>query len=216
MKTRLLSVFLSVILTTVLTCSCQKTYYAVWEKLGKEKRHLLRNEVQKAHNDQEKATEEFKDVLTRVKEIYGFEGGELEKFYRKLQADYEACVDRAEIIDGRIANVEQISSDLFEEWSNEINEISNPRFRSKSLQSLKETERRYARLDRAMKRARSRMDPVLRQLKDYVLYLKHNLNAQAIGALGQEVGDIEKDVNSLIADIDRSIQESEDFLKNFE
>jgi hypothetical protein len=57
------------------------------------------------------------------------------------------------------------------------------------------------------------MEPVLVQLNDYVLYLKHNLNAQAIGALKREVDDIELEVNRLIADISRSIQEADEFLK---
>ena len=57
---------------------CQKTYYTVWEKLGKEKRHLLKDEVEKQRVEQEKASEEFKDALTRIKEIYGLDGGELE------------------------------------------------------------------------------------------------------------------------------------------
>lgn len=216
MTFRLQHALIATVLTAVFICACQKTYYAAWEKLGKEKRHLLRDQVEKARNDQEKATEEFRDVLTRVKEIYGFDGGDLENFYNKLRDDYEACEDRAAIIDERIENVEQIASDLFEEWNNEINEISNPRYRSKSLQSLRETERRYARLNNAMSRARARMNPVLRQLRDYVLYLKHNLNARAVGALGQEVMDIENEVNLLIADINRSIRESENFLKTFE
>ena len=216
MPLRLPYIIIAAIFITVLTCGCQKTYYVVWEKLGKEKRHLLRDQVQKARTDQEKATEEFKDVLTRVKEIHGFDGGNLEKFYNKLRKDHETCEERAAIIDERIANVEQIASDLFEEWHREINEISNPRYRAKSLQSLNETERRYTRLNNAMTRARARMNPVLQQLRDYVLYLKHNLNAQAVGALGQEMVHIENDVNLLIADINQSIRESENFLKNFE
>ena len=50
---------------------CRTTYYAVWERLGKEKRHLLRDQVEKAGSEQQKAAEEFKDVMTRIKEAYG-------------------------------------------------------------------------------------------------------------------------------------------------
>ena len=37
----------------VLLMSCQSTYYAVWEKMGKEKRHLLRDQVEKSRDDQQ-------------------------------------------------------------------------------------------------------------------------------------------------------------------
>jgi hypothetical protein len=67
-----------------------------------------------------------------------------------------------------------------------------------------------------MVQARQRMDPVLGRLNDYVLYLKHNLNAQAVGALGAEMGRIEADVDVLVRDIERSIQAADTFLKDFE
>jgi hypothetical protein len=60
------------------------------------------------------------------------------------------------------------------------------------------------------------MDPVLSRLNDYVLYLKHNLNAQAVGALGAEMGRIEADVDILIRDIERSNEAADVFLKTLE
>jgi hypothetical protein len=183
--------------------------------MGKEKRHLLKDNVEEARSEQEKATEEFKDVLTRVKELYGFQGGDLEAFYNKLKDDYEACEDRSRKVKKRIDDVEEIAGDLFEEWESEIAQMDNPQFRKKSRQSLKETKNRYARLSRAMKKARSKMDPVLKHLKDYVLFLKHNLNARALGALEREVSDIENEVEALIRDMGKSIREADEFLKTF-
>jgi hypothetical protein len=45
---------------------------------------------------------------------------------------------------------------------------------------------------------------------------KHNLNVQAVGALKQEVSDIEAEVKKLIGDMDKSIKEAENFLSTFE
>lgn len=195
---------------------CRSTYYAMWESLGKEKRHLLRDEVEAAREDQAEASEAFKDALTRVRELTGFHGGELENVYLQLKDDYEDCEQRAEVIDDRISNVEQIASDLFAEWETEIGQISNATFRTNSRQSLDRTLDRYNQLHQAMVRARSRMDPVLSRLNDYVLYLKHNLNAQAVGALGMEMGRIQADVDVLVRDIERSIQAADSFLKDFD
>ena len=196
--------------------SCQTTYYAVWEKLGKEKRHLLRDQVEKSKDDQAQASEEFKDALTRLKEMYGLEGGDLEKMYERLSEDYDACRERADIVEERIDKVERIADDLFSEWQVEIDQIKNASFRAKSKSKLKATKTRYARLERALKSARQRMDPVLSNLNDYVLYLKHNLNAQAIGSLRGEVASIETDVDKLVDDIQVSIKEADAFLKEFE
>ena len=209
------SCLVSVILAFFLT-GCQTTYYAVWEKMGKEKRHLLRDQVEKSRDDQEKASEEFTDALTRLKAMYGLEGGDLEKMYERLSDDYETCQQRAEIVEERIQKVERIADDLFTEWRKEIDQIQNAKFRSKSSQKLKATQVRYARLEKALKSARQRMNPILGTLQDYVLYLKHNLNAQAIGSLKGEVASIETDVDQLIGDIQRSINEADAFLKEFE
>lgn len=195
---------------------CRSTYYAAWETLGKEKRHLLRDEVENAREDQAQASDEFKDALTRIRELTGFQGGELENVYLQLKDDYEDCKRRAAIIDDRIGNVEQIAADLFAEWEAEIGQMSNANFRASSRQSLARTRGRYQQLHRAMVQARGRMDPVLSRLNDYVLYLKHNLNAQAVGALGAEMGRIEADVDVLIRDIERSIQAADTFLRDFE
>ena len=198
------------------TVGCQTAYYAAWEKLGKEKRHLLKDSVEDATDEQQKASEQFKDVLTRMKEMYGFDGGELEKVYNKIKSDYERCAGRADSVRERIDSVEQIAADLFSEWEKEIGAISNVRLREKSKRSLRETKSRYARLHTAMTKAEASMDPVLDRLNDYVLYLKHNLNAQAVGALKKEVEDIEIEVRSLVAEIDKSVQEAEAFVKTLE
>jgi len=194
---------LAISLFILIFSSCQTTYYTVWEKLGKEKRHLLKDQVEKARSEQEKASEEFTDALTQVKEIYGFEGGDLEDFYNKLNSDYKSCEKRAGAVSERIDKVDQVAND----------EMTNEKFRSNSRQSLRTAKQRYARLNSAMTKAESRMQPVLTQLRDYVLYLKHNLNAQAVGALKKEVGDIEIEVKTLVEDISRSIKEADSFLE---
>jgi hypothetical protein len=211
-----LAVAVSVLFVFPFFAGCQTTYYAVWEKLGKEKRHLLKDQVEKAQSEQQDASEQFKDALTRIRELYGLEGGELEEFYNKLKSDYEESERRAEAVRTRSEKVEQVAQDLFEEWEGEIGEISNAQFRMKSRASLKDTKQRYARLRSAMTKAEASMDPILRRLKDYVLYLKHNLNAQAIGVLKKEVGDIEIEVQGLIQDITQSIAEADSFLKTLE
>jgi len=203
-------------LAFVIFFGCQTAYYAVWEKLGKEKRHLLKDQVEEAQSDQQEATEQFQDVLTRIKDMYGFEGGDLEAFYNRLKADYEESEQRANDVRHRIEKVEELAADLFDEWEKEIQEISNSQLRSKSKESLRLTKRRYARLQAAMTSAEASMEPVLKRLKDYVLYLKHNLNAQAMGALKGEVVDIEVEVGRLIKEMGKSIDEADSFLKSLD
>lgn len=67
-----------------------------------------------------------------------------------------------------------------------------------------------------MRKAERRMQPVLVALNDNVLYLKHNLNARAIGALKGELSAIREDVDVLIRDMQAAINESDSFIQNLE
>lgn len=215
MNARVHLIIASIFTMMIFITGCQSAYYAAWEKLGKEKRHLLRDNVEKATDAQKKASEQFKEALTQMKEMYGFDGGDLEKYYDKLKTDFNKSEERAKEVHRRVATVEQIADDLFKEWSNEIKEIKTAKLRSQSMASYQNTKVRYARLHTAMKKAEARMDPVLDQFRDNVLYLKHNLNAQAIGALKKEADKIEIEVGALIGDMQSSIEEAETFLENF-
>lgn len=203
----------SILAVLLVSLGCRSTYYAAWEKLGKHKRDLLRDNVEQVRDDQQAATEQFKDALTQLRELYKFEGGNLEKTYDKLRAEYDRSNSRAETVKSRIGKVEQIASDLFAEWAEEAKTLTSPRLRQDSEQKLRDTQRKYDELHTAMKRAESSMEPVLVQLRDQVTYLKHNLNAQAIGALKGEVLDIEKEVQKLIRDMNASIAQAESFIK---
>ena len=194
---------------------CSSAYYATMEKIGKEKRHILIDNVEDVQDSQEKAREEFKDALTRIKELYDFDGGQLETFYDQLKNSYDDCDARAKQIVKRIKAVEEVAEDLFKEWETEITQINDLKLKNSSKQSLRDAKIKYNNLKTVMNKSTHGMYPVLVKLKDYVLYLKHNLNAKAIGALSSEVISIEKDVARLIEGMNVSIKESQRFIKNF-
>jgi len=194
---------------------CSTAYYSAMEKIGKEKRHILIDNVEDVQASQTKAQEEFTDALTKIKELYGFDGGQLETFYNKLKDSYEDCDSRANQIEQRINDVEQVAKDLFKEWEAEIAQINDTKLKSSSRRSLRDSKIKYQKLETVMNRSTRGMYPVLAKLKDYVLYLKHNLNAKAVGSLSGEVVSIEKDVEDLIKDMTVSIKEAENFINNF-
>jgi len=204
---------ISFLLLCLLCVGCRSTYYSVWETLGKHKRDLLRDNVEKVRDDQKAAAEQFKDALTRLKELTGFQGGDLEKVYNRLNDDYKRSDSKATAVHNRIRDVERVAGDLFKEWEQESGTIQNPNLRASSRSKLAETKGKYESLHQAMLRAERSMQPVLTQFRDQVIYLKHNLNAQAIGALKGEVTNIESDVSALLKEMNRAIAEADAFIK---
>ncbi|MFG0318711.1 MAG: DUF2959 domain-containing protein [Planctomycetota bacterium JB042] len=195
------------------TASCSSMYYGMMESFGVEKRHIMVDRVEEARDDQEDAKEQFKTTLERFKELTGADGGDLESTYNALAKDYERCVDDADAVRDRIESIEDVAEDMFDEWRTEIDEISNVDYRRTSEDLLDDTRQRYAKMIAAMKDAEAKMAPVLQAFKDQVLFLKHNLNAQFIAQLQNTVLQIEGDVDVLIADMERSIQEADEFIE---
>ena len=205
---RLLAAVTAVLLLT----GCQTAYYSTMEKLGIEKRDILVDRVDEAKDSQGEAQEEFRSALERLDTMLNIDGGELEEQYNALNDDYEASKSAAERVRERIDAVDNVAQDLFDEWSEELEQYSNDSMRRQSERQLRETERRYADLIRTMERAAGKMDPVLAKLQDNVLYLKHNLNAQAISAIRGEFDNLQVDIRDLIKEMETAIAESDKFI----
>ena len=203
---------ITLLLAASVVTGCRTTYYAFWESMGKEKRDLLRSSVEKARDEQSEASDEFKDALTKLKELYNVEPGELDQKYRRFNQTYERCRNRSENLTTRIEKVQTVASDLFNEWEKEIEQISSPSLRASSRSKLNSTQSRYKVLFNALQQSEKKMQPVLGRMNDQVLYLKHNLNAQAVGALETEFSSIESDILSLINDMSDSIAEADSFI----
>ena len=192
--------------------SCASATYGVMEQFGIEKRDILVDRVDEARDAQADAKEQFADALEAFRAMVDVDGGELEKLYDKLNAEYKASENSADRVRERIKSVDQVARDLFKEWRSELNQYDDQSLRRISEAQLLQTEQRYEQLIAKMRQASDSMDPVLRVFHDRVLFLKHNLNASAIAALDNEKTRIEGDVADLIAAMERSIAEADAFI----
>lgn len=211
-----ISISVAVLLGVVTLLGCRSAVYSAYEKFGVYKRDLLKKRVIAARNEEKAAGEQFKDALTRLRELYGSQGTDLEKTYDRLKGEYDDSVSRANAVHKRVRDMETVANDLFAEWEKEIGQISSSSMRSSSREQLMLTQRRYEEMHGALTRAEKSMDPVLMKLHDHVLYLKHNLNAQAIASLKGESAAIQSDIARLIDDMNNSIQQADAFIKEME
>jgi DNA repair exonuclease SbcCD ATPase subunit len=200
----------------LLLAGCDSWYYRTMKKFGMEKRDILVKRVKDARKSQEEAKEEFKTALERFKSVIDVEGGPLEDKYEKLNRQLERSEQRAKDVRERIDSIRDVSNDLFNEWDKELKQYKDRSLRRESERELAETRQRCEGLLRAMQKAQRKIEPVLSPLRDRVLFLKHNLNAQAIGAIDAELVKVRINVDSLVADLDQSIIEAEQFIKSMD
>jgi len=140
-------------------------------------------------------------------------GMENARLYQKLKGEYEDSEARAKDVHKRIADVEQVAGDLFKEWEKELGQYKSAELRRTSQRQLQDTRSRYQKLIASLKRAEKKLDPVLTAFNDRVLFLKHNLNARAIASLRTNRAAIEADIGALVADMNKSIAEADQFIK---
>lgn len=206
----------SLMAATLLLTGCQSAYYGAMEKVGYHKRDIMVDRVKAAKESQEDAQKEFSSALEEMQALLNHNGGNLEKAYNKAKDEYESAQSAADDVSNRINKVEDVAEALFDEWQTEIGEISKASLRRNSETKLKETRRSYEQLIKTMRRAESKMPPILTAMKDNMLYLKHNLNAQAIGAIKGEFANLQTDISGLIKEMNKSINESTRFIEALE
>lgn len=204
------------LLATFGLSSCDKAYLATMEKMGYAKRDILNSRVKSARDAQEEAKKDIQSALDQFGRVVSYEGGDLEATYKKLSGELETSEDSAKTVRKRIEDVESVADALFSEWEQELGQYSNADLRRKSQTKLVQTKNRYKDMLSAMKRAEQRIEPVLRPLRDQVLYLKHNLNARALAAIKGELVKVDAHVDQLIKDMNRSIAEADKFIQSME
>ncbi|GAA5192647.1 DUF2959 domain-containing protein [Ferrimonas gelatinilytica] len=191
---------------------CQSAYYSAMEQVGYHKREILADRVEDARESQEEAQAQFSSALEQMKTLVAFDGGDLEAVYDKVRGEYEDAKDAAEAVSDQIDGVNDVAEAMFDEWERELTQYQSANLRRTSETKLRETRQRYDSMLTAMRQAEAKMEPVLRRLKDNELYLKHNLNAAAVGAIGQEFDTLERDIERVIAEMNRAIAESDRFI----
>ncbi|MFA0312962.1 DNA repair protein [Vibrio splendidus] len=205
--------YLIVIVLSIFTLTgCQSAYYSAMEQVGYHKRDIMVDRVEDAKESQQDAQEEFTSALEALSSLTNFSGGDLEDMYNQINDKYQDSEKAAQNVSDRIAAIEDVSDALFAEWQSELDLYTSDSLRRSSDQKLRETQSSYKTMLSAMKRAEKKMDPVLNTLRDNTLYLKHNLNASAVGSLQGEFMSLEKDIAYAIEQMNAAIAESDKFL----
>lgn len=201
-------------LTRYLVSRCQRLYFRAVETVGHHKRDILVARVESARDSLEEAKEQFQTALEKFSALTHFDGGDLEDVYLQLKLEFDYSKAKALAVKDRIDAIQDVAEALFIEWESELEQYSNRSLKSSSRQKLKLTQQHYGQLITAMRRAESKIEPVLRVFQDQVLYLKHNLNAKAIASLEHELATMAVGVSGLIGAMERSINRANDFVES--
>ncbi len=196
----------------LILAGCQSAYYAAAEKVGYHKRQILVDRIEDTQTSQQEAQQQFSSAVEQLKTLVHFNGGNLEQVYQQVKEEYDDAKSAAASVNKHIDAVNDVAEALFAEWQLELEQYQSVNLRQNSAQQLRETRQRYTAMLTAMRRAEAKMTPILRQLNDNQLYLKHNLNAAAISAIGAEFQELQLEINRLVQEMNAAIAESDRFI----
>ena len=196
----------------LLSTACANTYYSAMESVGVPKRDIMVDRVEDARDSQQDAQQQFQSALEQFGSVVHLQETDLKKAYDRLNREYEQSLKAAEEVSSRIDKVESVSDALFKEWKKELKLYENPELRASSKKQLDATQARYDVMLEGMHEAEASMQPVLAIFRDNVLFLKHNLNAQAIGSLEPEFEALQLEIDQLVRKMNASIEQSNQFI----
>jgi Protein of unknown function (DUF2959) len=191
---------------------CTRSYYKAMKTFGKEKRDILVSRVKDSKKDQQQAKEQIKTTMESFQALTGFQGGALEKNYKKLNGEYEKAADSAQKLHNRIDSIDQVSNDLFKEWQKEIDGMQDKKLKAQSAVMLRQSRLSEAGYVKSMRLTEARMTPVITAFHDQVTFLKHNLNARAIGSLKGTSAKMSTDVDVLMISLDGSMAQADSLI----
>lgn len=203
---------LAIVVCIFVFSGCASTYYSAMEKVGMHKRDIMVDRVEEARDSQAEAQEQFKSALEQFDSVVKLKETNLKKAYDNLNSEYEKSSEAAELVSARIEKVESVAEALFDEWESELDQYQSKELRRSSRDQLRKTQVRYKEMLASMLQAEASMEPVLRIFHDNVLFLKHNLNAQAIGSLQGEFANLKGEIDALISKMNVAIESSNKFI----
>jgi hypothetical protein len=210
-------IFLAVASTLTISLSgCSNLYYDLNERAGNPKRNIMQESVKDARNSQLAVKETFKTTLELLTHIGTIESSDLEKSYKQLENSYQDTDRQAIKLREQIAQIESVSKALFAEWTTDIKTYQSAELQRQSEAQLHDAQTRCSETIVVMKKAASKMEPIVISFHDRVLFLKHNLNNSGTIGTQDSVEQLEANVDTLIVAMDESIAQADTLLKNLQ
>ncbi len=207
--------FIIIIFLVLFMSSCQTTsYYKTKGLFGAEKRELLVDSVEGVRNSLQETVDVFQIATAGLNVVINVKDKKMEERYEHLKNDYENCKSESDDVRPRIDTMETMSGDFFDEWMEEMQLYTNESFRNASRDKYNKTRKRYTKLVQSFRDVEGKLEPTLNGFRDQVLFLKHNINAQSVTSLEDELVTVEAEIEALIRELQVAIKDTDVFLSS--
>jgi superfamily I DNA/RNA helicase len=139
-------------------------------------------------------------------------GDDLQPIFVAEFKDYRDSVEVAVSVSSAIAGVNQTAITLFEEWRDEIGYLTDTRLKADNEAQFAASWQRYEDLTQSLQQSEAMIDPVLAELRKFLIYFKYALDEPSIASQKTELSDTDNNIEALIKALTASAIKSKAFL----
>lgn len=139
-------------------------------------------------------------------------GDDLQPIFVAEFKDYRDSVEAAVSVSSAIAAVSQMAIRLFEEWRDEIGYLTDARLKADNEAQFAASWQRYEKLITSLQTSEAMIDPVLAELKKFLIYFKYALDVASIESRKTELSATDENIETLINALTASAGHAKAFL----
>ncbi|MEM8711957.1 MAG: DUF2959 family protein [Planctomycetota bacterium] len=196
LQSHLRSVAVAAVLTGAATLlpSCASTSQSV----GLENVDSLVSRVEQVHLETELAKQSVYAAIVSLGPLFAqdFEGDATEAFEAFAQA-VEMSEIQANELRAHVSPMRNAAAEVFERWNATLDDFSSPNMKQRSADRLEATRERFAEVQEAAIMAQTQYDALNGQLRDTVLFLGHDFNAQSVAEIEEDAFSIRDSAREL-------------------
>ena len=194
----------SILLTTVLASGlqgCRSTGYTASLSLtGAENQEDFVDTLHAAVDAQTATQAEFVEGFKLLTQLQKAPAEEVHDRYDALLDQIDVTAEQYEASQEQIELVRERGATLFAAWNEELEQFSSGRLRSRSEERMQHAQEQLTEVDAQLRNVQGRMERVLMEQRDYILFFNHNLGAY--DSLSDESDQFAEDAEALDNAID--------------
>jgi hypothetical protein len=188
----------------VLVSGCQSVKNAT-DRFSVDRRDVLVEHLDHTSHQLLEVHQSFSEVKTELVEFSGQVDIPLRQRHEWLGERYVRCEAAVEEADVEIKALQEAARRFFLNWESELFDYSNELIRDATRFQLNETRQRYERAITQVKKSQQLATGTLEELRDYLSFLRHNLNDQAFAALHEPGADLTIRTDELLKELATAI-----------
>jgi len=173
----------------------------------------LNSSIERVYVDAELARSTVQDAVAALEGIAGGELGEdpaatYGAFIERLEQSEQQAEQLRDAIDPMDDNAKQV----FKQWAANLREFTSPSLLKRSEARMEATKERYESVRDSAEEAHEALVAVNKAMRDHALFLGHDLNAESLEAVKDEVSEVARDAGELDGALERCMQSAQSYV----